>query len=41
MAETEILYREDGAGTYECGPDACNYDGETYCANCGYPAVSR
>jgi hypothetical protein len=35
---TVTMTQDDGTRTYECGPDSCGYDGDTYCQNCGYAA---
>lgn len=38
---TRTLVTDDGAGTYECGPDACGYTGEFYCQECGHSEAAR
>jgi hypothetical protein len=35
---TETMIQDDGVRTYECDPDSCGYDGDTYCQNCGSAA---
>jgi hypothetical protein len=42
-AESNVrwLKQDDGERDYTCSKYGCNYDGDTYCQNCGFAKGER